>query len=151
METSGNHQAYIAGPEKKPGILACPQILALKFFWAGACARLSVVARSCVCVSGVGQRTRHTAVPAPTKVGSSWWLAFERARSLSVADQSGGWLVVGFSARAPKGCVSCFCSGGESWVFILLADFCREPSRLNFLKKNFFGWRGERGEGVGWN
>ena len=43
------------------------------FFWAGACARLSVVART----------HTHTPVPAPTKVGGACC-----------------WRVVGFSARA---------------------------------------------------
>ena len=64
------------------------------FFWAGACARVSVVARSCVCVSGVGQRTRHTAVPAPTKVGGACcWLFSARALSRSPTKVGGGLLL----------------------------------------------------------
>ena len=84
---------------------------------------------------------RRWPVRAPTKVGG---LAFERAsaRALSFADSSGGCL-----CWLERACTEwprqLLFSGGEL-VFILLADFCREPSRLNVLKKNTRRWRARR-------
>ena len=69
-----------------------------------------------MCVSGVGQPTRHTSACADPSGGCLRVVGFSaRARSLSVADPSGGCAWLGARARAPKHRVSrflFFSSGG---------------------------------------
>ena len=83
------------------------------------------------------QRARSF-IRSPTQVGGVCVDLSARALFPSVADPSGGCVCAcdWESARAPKHRASAAFFGWGSWFFILLADFCHEPFRLNVLKKH---------------